>query len=126
VQYTLKVQLRPFVKESQVNPQPAPKRIPMQDAARVWARMTGVPRPHRGTLIRWAVKGVRGQHLEAETIGGRWFTTREALEDFLRHVSQANAAPANRPAGPVRTAQVQQALDQLDELIQPHPGRAAT
>jgi hypothetical protein len=106
--------------------QPEPK-ISMNDAAAYWSRITGAPRPHRGTLIRWAIRGVRGKRLRAEPLAGRWYTTTDAIEEFLRHVSQPAAAGVDRTAGPVRTAQVQRALDDLDAVIAPkRPGRRKT
>ena len=102
---------------------PEPK-ISMNQGAAYWSRITGAPRPHRGTLIRWALKGVRGKRLQAEPLAGRWFTTEAAIEDFLRHVSQPPADAVDRSAGPARAAQVQRALDDLDRVIAPkRPGR---
>ena len=94
-------------------------KISMTDGAAHWARITGAPRPHRCTLIRWATKGVRGQRLQAEPLAGRWYTTPEAIEEFLRHLSQPPADAVDRAAGPVRAAQVQRALDDLDRVIAP-------
>ena len=104
---------------------PLPK-ISMNEGAAYWARITGAPRPHRSTLIRWAVKGVRGKRLQAEPLAGRWFTTEPAIDDFLRHLSQPPATAVDRAAGPVRAAQVQRALDDLDRVIAPkRPGPKA-
>jgi hypothetical protein len=99
---------------------PAPK-ISMNEGAAYWSRITGAPRPHRGTLIRWAIKGCRGKRLRAETLAGRWFTTTDAIEEFLRHVSQPPAEAVDRIAGPARAAQVQRALDELDRVIERKP-----
>lgn len=102
---------------------PEPK-ISMNEGAAYWARITGAPRPHRGTLIRWALKGVRKKRLRAEVLAGRWFTTTEAIEEFLRHVSTPPADAVDRTAGPARAAQVQRALDDLDRITAPkRPGR---
>ena len=102
---------------------PAAK-ISMTDGAAYWARITGAPRPHRSTLIRWAMKGVRGTRLRAEPLAGRWFTTHDAIEDFLRHLSQPPVDAVDRTAGPARAAQVQRSLDDLDRMIAPkRPGR---
>lgn len=102
------------------------QKISMNDGAAHWARITGAPRPHRCTLIRWATKGVRGQRLQAEPLAGRWYTTTDAIEDFLRHLSQPPATAVDRAAGPVRAAQVQRALDDLDRVIAPRrPGPKA-
>lgn len=97
------------------------RKISMNEGAAYWARITGAPRPHRGTLIRWAIKGCRGRRLRAETLAGRWFTTTDAIEEFLRHVSQPHVEAVDRAAGPVRAAQVQRALDDLDRVIAPKP-----
>lgn len=103
------------------NPEP---RISINEGAAYWAKITGTPRPHRGTLIRWATRGCRGKRLRAETLAGRWYTTTDAIEEFLRHVTQLPAVAADRAAGPARAAQVQRALDDLDRIIKPkRPGR---
>lgn len=98
--------------------QPEPK-ITMTEGAAYWSRITGTPRPHRGTLIRWALKGVRGKRLRAEALAGRWYTTTDAIEEFLRHVSQPPECVVDRTAGPARAAQVQRALADLDAVIAP-------
>ena len=100
---------------------PAPK-ISMNEGAAYWARITGAPRPHRGTLIRWAIKGCRGKRLQAEPLAGRWFTTEAAIEEFLRHLSRPAPDATVRTAGPARAAQVQRALDDLDRVIAPKRG----
>jgi hypothetical protein len=99
-------------------------KISMNQGAAYWASITGAPRPHRSTLIRWALKGVRGKRLRAEPLAGRWFTTQSAVEDFLRHVTALPDDATDRTAGPARAAQVQRALDDLDQVIAPkRPGR---
>lgn len=94
-------------------------KITMQDSAKLFASITGAPRPHRATMLRWALKGVRGKRLLAERLGGRWYTTPEAVEDFLRHVTALPDDVTDRTAGPARAAQVQRALDDLDRKIAP-------
>ena len=99
-------------------------KISMNQGAAYWSCITGAPRPHRGTLIRWALKGVRGKRLRAEPLAGRWFTTTNAIEDFLRHLSQTPADAVEQIPGPARAAQMQRALDDLDRVIAPkRPGR---
>ena len=52
-------------------------------------------RPHRSTTVRWADRGVGGFRLETVTIGGRRFTSREALARFI---ARLNGPPsANEP-----------------------------
>jgi hypothetical protein len=98
-----------------------PERIDMQAAAAYWARITGTPRPHRGTLIRWAIKGVRGRRLQAEPLAGRWYTTTDAVDEFLRHMTQGSDGRADQSASPARAAQVGRALDELDQMIERKP-----
>jgi len=75
-------------------------------------------------MLRWAIKGVKGMRLRAERLGGRWYTTPEAIEDFVRQVSEFPADAGNRNPGPVRAAQLQTALDHLDRKIARRiPGR---
>lgn len=40
-------------------------------------------RPHKGTLWRWATRGVRGEVLDTIPVGGRRMVTLTALDDFL-------------------------------------------
>jgi hypothetical protein len=37
---------------------------------------------HVSTVLRWILRGMRGVHLEALRLGGRWVTTQEALARF--------------------------------------------
>ncbi len=103
------------------------RKISMNEGAAYWARITGAPRPHRGTLIRWALKGCRGKRLRAEPLAGRWFTTKADIEEFLRHVTTPPAAAVDQSAGPARAAQIQRSLDALDQMIAPkRAGRQKT
>jgi hypothetical protein len=96
------------------------QKITMNEGAAYWSRITGTPRPHRSTLIRWAIKGVRGRRLRAEPLAGRWYTTTDAVDDFLRHMTQGSG-PADQSASPTRAAQVGRALDELDQMIERKP-----
>lgn len=54
-------------------------------------------RPHTSTLWRWARKGVRSRaggrvRLEVRRLGGKLFTTAEALDRFGRELAEADAA----------------------------------
>jgi len=46
-------------------------------------------RPHSATLQRWRLKGLCGVKLETVLVGGRRFTSREALERFFNRVTAA-------------------------------------
>jgi hypothetical protein len=43
--------------------------------------------PTRTTLSRWAHHGVRGVRLATFLVGGRRFTTREAISEFIEALS---------------------------------------
>jgi len=63
--------------------------------------------PSVQTVWRWAMKGVRGVQLESRLIGGRRYTSREAVDRFLARLSQPG--PAALPPITTRRAE-QQAL----------------
>jgi len=56
-------------------------------------------RPHVSTVVRWGTKGVRGVLLETILVGGRRFTSHEAIERFIAAVTAA----ANGEPAPTRT-----------------------
>jgi hypothetical protein len=58
-------------------------------------------RPHLNTIRRWATQGVRGVKLQTVKIGGRYFTSREALGAFIAHLSDPGTVGAPEPSGPV-------------------------
>lgn len=43
--------------------------------------------PHLCTVFRWTKKGIRGVRLEATNVGGRWFTSDEAIGRFLARLN---------------------------------------
>jgi hypothetical protein len=68
-------------------------------------------RPHVSTLLRWITSGAKGPdgsrvRLDAVRIGGRWVTSREALQRFIAALTPqfGDAAPAPRTAGQDRRA----------------------
>ena len=56
-------------------------------------------RPHTSSLYRWHRKGVRGIKLETWLVGGRRYTTLDALEQFIA----ATTAAADGEPAPTRT-----------------------
>ena len=50
---------------------------------------------HASTLIRWITKGSRGVRLEAIRLGGRWFSSRAALQRFAKALTPL---PGDDPA----------------------------
>lgn len=57
-------------------------------------------RPHVATVWRWVNNGVRGLRLETIKVGGRRFTSHEAIERFI----ERNTAAADGREIPVRSA----------------------
>jgi HEAT repeat protein len=80
----------------------------------------GGSRPHTSTLWRWSRKGVKGVRLETRRLGGRIFTSREALERFATALADASpsrreSSTTARPRTPKRRArEVEAANAQLD------------
>lgn len=71
-------------------------------------------RPHTSTLHRWRMAGVRGVKLETCLIGGRRFTSLEALERF----AAATTAAANGEPQPVRTSRQRElAMDRAEQEL---------
>lgn len=69
--------------------------IPMGKAA---SHIPG--RPSRSTLERWRIRGVRGRVLETCLVGGRHFTSLEAIKRFLRGENDGNGDGASlKPHG---------------------------
>jgi len=70
-------------------------------------------RPHISTVIRWSSKGIRGGHLETVLIGGRRFTSVEAIARFIDRLSRpAGMALTVSDNAPARSAAwVRQELD---------------
>jgi hypothetical protein len=50
--------------------------------------------PHIATIWRWVLYGVRGQRLESVIIGGRRYTSEEAIQRFLFALNKPGAVPA--------------------------------
>jgi hypothetical protein len=95
-----------------------PAALPLNAAAREWARMTGTSRPHRSTIMRWCVKGCRGVRLCGRRSGNGWVVTPEALAEFHARINERPATSMTVPeANPARAAEIATALGELDKLI---------
>jgi hypothetical protein len=68
-------------------------------------------RPHIATVYRWFQHGVRGIRLETVLLGGRRFTSHEALQRFTERLT---AAAAGEPV-PARTLKQREAAMQRAE-----------
>jgi hypothetical protein len=91
--------------------------LPLNAAAREWARLTGTKRPHRATILRWCTKGCRGIRLAGERAGNVWWVTPAALREFHRRLNERSCEAAPSTAGPVRVAEIARALQELDAII---------
>jgi hypothetical protein len=71
-------------------------------------------RPHISTLHRWRLRGCRGVRLETCLVGGRRYTSEEAIARFIAATS---AAAEGSPPPPLqsRRAKVAQALADLED-----------
>ncbi len=58
-------------------------------------------RPHASTMWRWYKRGVRGIRLETVVIGGKRYTSREALQRFIDRTTEAHDGGAAAPAKPI-------------------------
>jgi len=95
--------------------------LPLTRAAAEWARITRGARPHRATIARWCIKGVRGVRLRGELAGGQWVVTVAALREFHQRLNEPRPQAVDRSAGPARAAQIEQTLAELDALISTRP-----
>jgi len=57
-------------------------------------------RPNVSTVWRWIQRGVRGVTLDSVVVGGRRYTSKEALQSFV----ERSTAAADGKAMPVRTS----------------------
>ncbi len=68
--------------------------------------------PHVSTVVRWWRRGVRGVRLETILIGGRRYTSREALQRFVARLSSQSDPEPPLPARRQRDiAAVEEQLD---------------
>ena len=70
-------------------------------------------RPSIATLWRWRVKGVRGRRLESVVLGGRVFTSREALQRFAHHEGGCDTATVHTATA--RDRAIRRAESELSE-----------
>ncbi len=59
-------------------------RLTPSEAATLIDSLTRIRRPSSATVYRWMSKGVRGHKLASLWVGGRVYTTRPAVEEFLK------------------------------------------
>jgi hypothetical protein len=98
-------------------------KIPLSVAAAETPPERGGEKTHISTIIRWIIKGAKAPdgtrvHLEAIRLGGRWFTTRQAIQRFAERLTPRiddNPAPTPRTHSD-RTRASERAGAELDRL----------
>jgi hypothetical protein len=66
--------------------------IPLREAVKVVPPARGGKKTHLSTLLRWILRGAKGPsgemvRLEAVRLGGRWMTSRDALQRFAERLT---------------------------------------
>jgi hypothetical protein len=69
--------------------------------------------PHVSTVIRWSHRGVRGVKLETVIVGGRRFTSLEAIDRFIYRLSHVQETPKGKACRPDDEQWVSKQLDEL-------------
>ena len=90
--------------------------LTLRDAARALPGQRCGRRVHVSTLYRWCSRGLGGVQLECLRVGGRLYTSQEALQRFADRLTAAQS-PGGRPGEPTRDTQrrVRRANAELDE-----------
>jgi hypothetical protein len=57
------------------------------------AKITGMRRPHRGTVLRWMFSGVEGVRLQSVKLSGQRFSTEACLRQFFQRQNGAGHSP---------------------------------
>ena len=70
-------------------------------------------RPHITTLMRWALRGVKGVRLETVKVDGRRFTSLEAIQRFLARLNEPGTLTPTSLSGK-RQEQIARVEKQLD------------
>src|SRR5262245_2223529 len=103
--------------------------VSLHDAARLLPAARGGRRCHLSTLLRWVADGAPGPDgkpvcLEAVRLGGRWLTSREALQRFaVRLIPSPTPDPVSditmspTPAGPRTPGQRRRASEAAGEQL---------
>jgi hypothetical protein len=82
---------------------------------RVGEAASAIPgRPHKATVWRWVLRGVRGIKLETIVVGAMRYTSREAIERFIAQTT----AKANGDPIPIRTPrQRERAIERAEKEL---------
>jgi hypothetical protein len=74
-------------------------------------------RPNLSTLHRWRLRGVRGVRLETCRIGGRRYTSTEALQRFAQACSAVRDGQQPEPAPVVLSAQRRKQIENARKVL---------
>ena len=69
--------------------------LSVSQAARVVGEITGAKSPHQSVIRRWITRGVRGNKLAAQQVGGKYYVNRLALIKFLSVKPNTDAVQNN-------------------------------
>lgn len=72
-------------------------------------------RPSITTLWRWYARGVKGIKLETAMVGGKRFTSREAVQRFSDALTGGTAQPQKARSSKQRQAAIERAERELSE-----------
>lgn len=93
--------------------------VPLHDACKLIPPGRNGRRTHLSTLLRWILKGSKGPEgqtvrLEGVRIGGRWLTSREALQRFAEGLTPhpSDEKPPNSPRTPTQRRRADEHADE--------------
>lgn len=70
--------------------------VSLNDAAKILPN-----RPHVSTMWRWYKRGVRGIRLETAVLGGKRYTSKEAIQRFVERTTEAHDRGGAAPTKPI-------------------------
>ena len=96
--------------------------IPIRKVPRLLPRQTNGKRVHLSAVYRWMQRGRRGVCLEYLKIGGRRFTSIEAVQRFAEACTHADQGPSpnERLAAPTskqRQREAEKAAKRMEEIL---------
>ena len=92
------------------------KLLPIPDAVEL---ETG-RRPSPPTAYRWVTRGSRGVRLMSQVLGGRRYTTRQAVRDFIDASTAARVVATDMPEMPRSEAATSNAIAQAETELRKH------
>lgn len=65
--------------------------LSVSQAAHVVGEITGAKSPHQSVIRRWITRGVRGNKLAGQQVGGKYYTDRLSVIKFLQRRPNVDA-----------------------------------